>query len=167
MDILGFRPGVDTIPLPLVATPASETSPALSPDGRWLAYTSNETGSYEVYVRPFPGADAGQFQVSIGGGVAPMWAHSGRELFFLGFDQRLNVAQIETAPRFRVVGVESLFNANAEYGGQIATGWYDVSMDDQRLLMVRPYQGGDGGGVRAELILVRNWFEELEERVGN
>jgi hypothetical protein len=150
----------------LAATSSIETSPALSPDGRWLAYASNETGAYEIYVRPFPGVDAGQFQVSIGGGVAPVWAHDGREIFFLGFDQRMNVAQIETDPRFRVIGVESLFDAAAIYGGQVTAGWYDVSMDDERLLMVRGYLDR-GDSVPAELILVRNWFDVLEERVGN
>jgi hypothetical protein len=166
MDVLGLRPGIDSVAVPLAATSSIETSPALSPDGRWLAYASNETGAYEIYVRPFPGVDAGQFQVSIGGGVAPVWAHDGREIFFLGFDQRMNVAQIETDPRFRVIGVESLFDAAAIYGGQVTAGWYDVSMDDERLLMVRGYLDR-GDSVPAELILVRNWFDVLEERVGN
>jgi len=166
-DILGFRPGVDTVPLPLVATPASERGPALSPDGRWLAYASDETGTYEIYVRPFPDVDAGQFQVSLVGGVAPVWAHSGRELFFFGYDQNSHAAEIETAPRFRVVGVESLFEVGSAYGGQTNVGWYDIAPDDREFLMARPYQGGDGESVAAELILVRNWFEELTERVGN
>ena len=80
-DILAFRPGVDSAAMPLVATSEfAEGAPALSPDGRWLAYVSNEAGSYEVFVRPFPNVDSTMVLVSTAGGLGPLWAHSGREV---------------------------------------------------------------------------------------
>src|SRR5258706_2718859 len=64
-----------------LGTPAVEVSPVFSPDGRWLAYMSLESGGPEVYVRPFPGP-GGKWQVSTGGGVMPVWSRNGRELFY-------------------------------------------------------------------------------------
>jgi serine/threonine-protein kinase len=82
-DLYARRMGVDSA-VPLVATGYDETSPAVSPDGRWLAYTSDESGRPEVYVRPFPNTNDGRWLVSAGGGQEPVWAHSGRELFYRG-----------------------------------------------------------------------------------
>ena len=77
-DILVFRPGVDTAAAPLVAsTEFAEAEPELSPDGRWLAYSSNETGREEVFVRPFPNVDSTRIRASIDGGLTPVWARSG------------------------------------------------------------------------------------------
>ena len=74
-DILGLRPGIDSAPLPLVATKFTEISPALSPDGRWMAYTSNETGDFEIYVVPFPNTHEAKWGISKGGGIEPLWSH--------------------------------------------------------------------------------------------
>ena len=81
-DILGIRLGIDTAPIPLVATKFTEVAPALSPDGRWLAYTSNESGQSEIYVVPFPNTGSAKWAVSTRGGTEPQWSHSGRELFY-------------------------------------------------------------------------------------
>src|SRR5690348_4195400 len=81
-DLVGVRVGGDTTPVPLVATGFTEQEPAISPDGRWLAYASNESGANEVYVRPFPATTAARWQVSTGGGEAPRWSSDGRELYF-------------------------------------------------------------------------------------
>jgi serine/threonine-protein kinase len=80
-DIYGARVG-DTALVPLVASPAREVDPALSPDGKWLAYSSDESGTFEVYVRPFPNVAAARWQVSTAGGEAPLWSHGGKEIFF-------------------------------------------------------------------------------------
>ena len=80
---MGVRTSGDTAPVPLVASPFTELQPALSRDGRWLAYTSNESGTNEVYVRPFPDTGRGPVQVSNGGGAEPRWSPDGREVFFL------------------------------------------------------------------------------------
>src|SRR5438128_721441 len=76
-DILGIRPGMDTAPVPVVATPFTEMSPAFSPNGRWLAYASNETGADEIYVGPFPNTDAGKRAISAGGGSETVWLQRG------------------------------------------------------------------------------------------
>ena len=81
-DVLAIRPAVDTMPVALVATEFAEHSPALSPNGRWLVYVSNRSGRDEVYVVPFPNAEDAMWPVSTGGGSEPVWAHSGRELFY-------------------------------------------------------------------------------------
>jgi eukaryotic-like serine/threonine-protein kinase len=70
-------------PEPFLKTPLNEGSAAISPDGRWLAYDSNEKGEYEVFVRPFPGP-GGKWRVSTGGGLVPAWSRKERELFYLG-----------------------------------------------------------------------------------
>jgi Tol biopolymer transport system component len=88
-DIWALRVGDDTRPRPLLVERWDEEAPALSPDGRWLAYVSNETGRREVFVRPFPDVESGKWQVSTAGGVSPVWAHSGRELFFVSGAEEL------------------------------------------------------------------------------
>ena len=83
-DIHVMRVGVDTVPQPLIASPDyDESAVALSPDGKWLAFQSGETGIEEIFIRPFPDADAGKWQVSRGGGYSPLWNPKGGELFFI------------------------------------------------------------------------------------
>jgi Tol biopolymer transport system component len=100
-DIVGIRPGVDSAPVPVVVTPYDEEAIAISPDGRWLAYESNETGKTEVYLRPFPNTNSGKWQISNGGGVAPLWARTGRELFYVSARRDMMTATIGLAPSRR------------------------------------------------------------------
>jgi hypothetical protein len=93
-DITGVRPGIDSVPVPVLATMFDEDAIALSPNGRVLAYQSDETGRTEVFIRPFPNVDAGKRQVSNGGGVAPLWSRDGAELFYLNDEQEMMVASI-------------------------------------------------------------------------
>ena len=145
-----------------------ENAAALSPDGKWLAYESNETGVDEVYVRPFPDTDAGKWQVSTAGGAAPVWGHSGRELFYVGQQggRKMMVAAIDTRPSFSVRERRALFPLGAEYHIDLWYASYDVTPDDQHFLLARVVGSGDGSEA-ARLIVVENWFEELRERVGN
>ena len=169
-DIVALRPGADSTVTPLVATSVyTEHAPAVSPDGRWLAYSSNETGRDEVFVRPFPDVESGKQQISTEGGMAPRWAHSGRELFYVNGSLGLVAASIETDPGFRVLGQETLFTIPSGYLLGPGLNFYDVAPDDERFLMGRNYQrdGAEDGGGGPTLILVRNFFEELKERVGN
>ena len=168
-DIVTLRPGADSVVIPLVATEYAEHAPAVSPDGRWLAYSSNETGRDEVFVRPFPDVESGKQQISTEGGIAPRWAHSGRELFYVDGSQGFVAASIETDAGFRILGQETLFTIPSGYLLGAGLNFYDVAPDDERFLMGRNYQGDeaeDGGG-GPTLVLVRNFFEELKERVGN
>ncbi len=163
-DILGFRPGMDTVAVPLVANAGfEEQDPALSSDGRWLAYTSDRTGRPEVYVSPFPNVDSRRVPVSTAGGFAPRWAHNGRELFFVN-DGALVAAVYETEPEFRVLQRETLFPLPT--GGPMLEGFdfYQVAPDDQRFLMPSLRADAASG---AEYILVQNFFEELKELAGN
>ena len=168
-DILGFRPGVDTVAEPLIATAEFvEAGPELSPDGRWIAYSSNETGREEVYVRPFPDVDSGRVPVSIDGGRNPQWAHSETELFFVDRQLRLIAAQFETDPDFRVVGRNPLFTLGAQLYVPNDPGddFYDVAPDDETFMMARP-AGASLGRYLPDFILVQNFFEELRQRMGN
>src|SRR5947209_12242625 len=97
-DILAIRPGIDTAPVPVVATTFTEMSPALSPNGRWLAYISNETGADEIYVVPFPHTGAGKWAISAGGGTEPLWSHRGNELFYRDASRDLVAAEVHTSP---------------------------------------------------------------------
>ena len=163
-DIYAIRPGVDSVAVPLEVTEFQELSISLSPNDRWLAYVSNNTGRDEVYVRPFPpDAGSGLVQVSTDGETGPVWAHSGRELFYRNGANELVAVQVTEGPTFVAGQQEVLFPMD---GYLIASGhaMYDVSADDRRFVMLRI---GDAGTAAAELILVTNFFEELRQRVPN
>jgi Tol biopolymer transport system component len=146
---------------PLVHTAASETNADISPDGHWMAYQSNESGQYEVYVRPFPNVDQGRWQISSGGGTLPVWARNGRELFYTDQDGFLVSVAVQTASTFsagRPVKVSD--NRNV-----IGAHPYDISPDGQRFLMVKVGGGTDQTAAPPQLIIVQNWQEELKRLV--
>jgi len=158
-DIMGMRPGVDSAPVPLVANPSfRERSPTLSPDGKWLAYTSDETGKFEVFVRPFPDVSSGKWQVSSAGGKAPQWSRSGDELFFVDDANDMQAARVSTKPTFGVQGKQRLFSTS----GYFASAWsqaYDVTPDGKRFLMLRVGSSSTAG--TGSLELVQNFLPEL------
>jgi serine/threonine-protein kinase len=164
-DIYAIEIGTER-EIPLAANPNfDEAAPAISPDGRWIAYSSTETGTPQVYVRPFPNVEDGRWQVSDGAGGAPVWARSGREIFY-ATSTAFYSAQVETTPTIRVTGHELLFNLPPGVTPINARGWYDISADDKSFLMARPAQFGTAAGEsKIELVLVQNFFEELKERV--
>jgi serine/threonine protein kinase len=156
-DIFAVKAG-DTALVPLLTSAAREVSPALSPDGRWLAYESDESGTSEIYVRPFPDVASARWQVSLSGGTGPIWAHSGRELFYLNGRQEMVSIEIRPGPAFAVGETHILFPA----GAYTLTGnypLYDVAPDDRRFVMVQGVAAAE-----TELILTENWFEELKAR---
>jgi serine/threonine-protein kinase len=160
-DLYAIRSGGDTVPVPLVASEFEERSFTLSPDGRWLAYVSDDSGEPEVYVRPFPNTADAKWQVSVTGGTEPLWAHNGRELFYRNGNDEMVVAAISTGPSFAVASQRVLFSARG-YGSNSNYRGYDLSLDDQRFIMVHTVEEAEPG----ELILVENWFEELKAKVG-
>jgi eukaryotic-like serine/threonine-protein kinase len=143
----------------------------LSPDGRFLAYASPESGLPQVYVRSFPAPGAGQVQVSAGNsGSHPIWSRGTKELFYAQFSTdgsgQMMVAEYTTDNGFRVVNRRPLFPLRGLRLGQGQTFQpYDVTRDGKRFLMVRSAQSGDAGA-RERLVLVRNWFTELARTVG-
>lgn len=162
-DILGIRPGVDTVAIPLLAEGYDEQRPALSHDGRWVAYVSNEDGTHQLFVRPFPAVDDGKVQVSTNGGIMPLWSHDGRELFFVDGSNDLIAVEVELGATFRVVGSEALFKIPYSYRTSQTNSVYGVSPDDQRFLMARSYQPLEG--TPSSFVLVQNWLEELKRLV--
>jgi hypothetical protein len=142
---------------PLLATPFNEGWPALSPDGRWLAYMSDESGQNEVFVRPYPGPGA-KVLVSQNGGREPVWSRDGRELFYVGFQQQgsqLVAVGVETDPEFRVRSRTALFDAS-EYEPSDPHANFDV-LPDGRFVMVHQ-------GRLSEMVLLLNWTDEVRRR---
>ncbi len=157
-DIVGHEGG-DTTLVPLVTSPAAENFPALSPDGRWLAYASNESGAAEVYVRPFPQTATAKWQVSTAGGREPAWASSGRELLYLNGRSEMVSAEIQSGATFSVGKQRILFPAS-EFARPGPVPSFSLSPDDKRFLMVREGEATQ----QSELVLAENWLQELKAR---
>jgi serine/threonine-protein kinase len=147
----------------LLATEFTEQNGVFSPDGRWMAYQSNESGQFEIYVRPFPNVNEGRWPISIGGGTRPLWGPGGRELFYLGPGGRLMVVPVQTTPNFTAGTAEILFERSYYAGGAGISGrTYDISPDGQRFLMIKE---SDDTSTPQSMTVVLNWFEELKARV--
>jgi Tol biopolymer transport system component len=150
----------------LVGTGANEDNAQVSPDGRWIAYQSNESGRAEIYVRPFPNIEEGRWQISTDGGDRPRWRRDGRELFYLRHDPAspatgLMAVTIDAQPGFRPGQPKTLFAG--EYASPTSgRASYDISLDGERFLMIKNVVGGEE---RREIVVVENWFEELKQRV--
>ncbi|HEX2637681.1 MAG TPA: hypothetical protein VHL81_11150, partial [Gemmatimonadales bacterium] len=144
---------LDSAPLARTIMPAAfeESAPALSPDGHWLAYQSDQTGQTEVYVQSYP-APGARVPVSLEGGSEPAWAHSGRELFYRVGDS-LMAASVTMAPAFAVTGRRRLFAGPFLSGGAFRE--YDVAPDDQHFVMI------SGGTAQSILLGAQNVFQRL------
>ena len=121
----------------LVQTRFNELNGVISPDGQWLAYQSNETGQFETYVRPFPDANSGRWQISTSGGTRPLWARSGKELFYLGPSGAVMSVGVEGGSTFRAGSPTPLFEGPYFMNAQQKGRTYDVSPDGQRFLMIK------------------------------
>ncbi len=164
-DIYAIRPGVDSVGIPIVAsTEFDERAPTLSPDGKWLAYQSDESGRDEIYIRPFPDADAGRRQVSIAGGGEPLWAHSGRELFYRSAARQTMAVPITTTPTLAIGQGRALF-ADSSYVLAPSYRGYDVTQDDQSFVMLRVLPE-TAAAPTGQLVVVENWFTELKAKMG-
>jgi serine/threonine-protein kinase len=159
-DILAVRPGVDSVARPLLALPdVAEYSPMLSPDGRWLAYVSNEDGRYEVRVTSFPEVQE-RWRISSAGGSEPGWSHDGRELFYIADDGYLMSATVAPGAEFAVSSQQRLFSMApyARYG--FFNRNYDVARDGT-FLMLRLT-----GASTSRLVAVHGWAAALRARTG-
>jgi serine/threonine-protein kinase len=143
----------DSAPAARTIIPAAfgESAPAVSPDGHWLAYQSDQTGQMEVYVQSYPQPGA-RVPVSLQGGSEPVWAHTGRELFYRAGDS-LMVASVTLSPAFAVAARRRLFTGSFLSGGAFRE--YDVAPDDQHFVMI------SGGAAQSTLIGVQNVFQRL------
>jgi eukaryotic-like serine/threonine-protein kinase len=145
---------------PFLRTPFIVSAPRFSPDGRWLAYISNESGRYEIYVQPYPGP-GGKWQISTEGGTEPMWNPNGREMFYRSGRKMLAV-EIATQPGFAAGRPRVLFEGDY-LPTPLSFPNYDVSPDGQRFLMLKSNEAGEAAPTQINVVL--NWFEELKRRV--
>ena len=159
-DIHMLRLDGDGTSEPLVATPATEHGGYISPDGRWLAYTSDESGRSEIYVRPFPEVDEGRWQVSTNGGTEAAWAVDGHELFYRNGDKMMRV-EVAATSAFAHKPPQVLFEGRYDTHRNRN---YDVARDG-RFLMVKDVTPPNQASARKHLVLVQNWLEELERLV--
>jgi serine/threonine-protein kinase len=142
-------------PRPLLATPANELHPAISPDAQWLAYDSDESGRAEIYVRPFPDVAAGRWTVSVEGGHSPLWSRDGRELFYVNGQNLMAVTMPIDGPKL-VPGTPTVL-----FSGPFDTTQdnnYDVSPDGTHFIMIEP----DPEEFLHGLHVVLDWSSELE-----
>jgi Tol biopolymer transport system component len=143
---------------PVVVERFDAFMPALSPDGRWLAYAANASGRYEIYARPFPGPGAA-VQVSEGGGTEPAWSRDGRRLYFRG-DRRMRSATIVTRPALAVTERATLFTEAFDGDMPMPHRNYDVAPNGQGFVMIAA-----AADVAPETIVVLGWLGELRARL--
>jgi len=148
---------------PLLHEPFPERAPTLSPDGRWLAYASLESGVVEIYVRPFPNVDDGKWLVSSGGGWSPVWRGDGRELYYR-WGGAVFAVSIRQEPGFSAGSPEVLFEVDWRSREDSFYASLNVSLDGQRFLMLKSL-ASDGAVARQQIPVVLNWFNELERLV--
>jgi hypothetical protein len=145
----------------------TQAQPQVSPDGKWLAYTSDESGQLQVYLRPFPEVDKGRWPVSTSGGDSPLWSPDGRQLFYRSGNAIMAVA-VKTEPDLRLGAPKSLFTgtyaASALKDYPDPQNTWDISPDGKRFLMMKEPGTSAGGGPR-KINIVLNWIEELKQRV--
>lgn len=155
-------------PRPLVVTEFTELNAEFSPDGRWLAYQSDASGDFEIYVRPFPSMDTARWQISTAGGTQPLWSPAGRELFFRTEAGVMGVPVQTGGTDFSAGRPTLIVQGDYRTPSSAAGRTYDVTSDGERFLLIRANAGHDpndpfAGATRLHVVL--NWLEELRARV--
>jgi hypothetical protein len=137
-------------------TEANETAAVISPDGRWIAYNSDESGQYEVYVQSFPGG-GGKRRVSTGGGIGPLWRGYGKELYYHASDGKLMAVAVKGGASFEAGAPVALFEFRA--GGNLITPYYDVTKDGKNFLLSTIVETEPN----APLTVVVNWAAGVKQ----
>jgi serine/threonine-protein kinase len=150
----------------LLDTSFDELNGELSPDGRWLAYQSDESGRYEVYLRPFPNVQASKQSVSTGGGTRPLWRQDGRELFY--HVEPATIMAVPVTPGANLTLGRRAVVVKGPYASPRTAGrHYDVSPDGKRFLLLKDVE--TSGSTRPpplmEIRIVQHWVNELERLV--
>jgi serine/threonine-protein kinase len=158
-DIFARRLTGDTADRVVVATPTQDLSPSLSPDGKWLAYSSDESGEREVWVVPFPDPQGAKWQISADGGFEPLWSRDGREIFYVTHSNDLVAVEVSTAGGFSTVKRQVLFRMDG-YRRNFSHRGYDVTPDGKQFVLIREIPGAN-----ADLVIVENWTTELAARL--
>jgi serine/threonine-protein kinase len=159
-DGAGLRAGKPEV---FLQTPADERVPSFSPDGKWLAYASSESGSFQVYVRAFPDTGA-KWQISIDGGTYPMWSRSGRELFFESFDNRIMAAGYMVQRDSFVADKPRLWSEKTLGNTVITSKNVDLAPDGKRVVALMPAEGLETRQPQHHVIFLENFFDELRRR---
>jgi serine/threonine-protein kinase len=139
---------------PLVTGPNTESLPRISPDGKWLVYQSNETGRFEIYVRPFP-ANGPRTPVSDNGGTEPLWGRSGRSLYYRGPNGEIVEVVVTTGASFSIGARKVVLTG--DYLTDSSHPNYDIAPDGRFLMLKR-------AGAEAQTVVVHNWGRELREK---
>ena len=156
--VLPMTQGTGGKPVPFLVTPFNEREGAFAPDGKWIAYTSDESGKPEVYVQPFPASGA-KWQISNNGGSHPKWRRDGREIFYFGADSKIVAVEIKTGATLQVGVPQPLFDARS-LSGPSALVTYAVTRDGQRFLIPAPVRE-ESSGTPATLVV--NWTAGLRK----
>jgi Tol biopolymer transport system component len=146
-----------------LATPAMEHMAMFSPDGKWIAYASNESGQTEVYVRPYPKVEGRVSRVSHDGGTAPIWAPGGAALYYRNAKGMLMAAPVQLGPVATIGAGRALFLVSGKFRSSGNTAAYDITPDGKRFVMTTPPDITDR--TPAQIHVVVNWQEELKQRV--
>jgi serine/threonine-protein kinase len=141
----------------LVSGPSTESLPRISPDGNWLAYQSNESGPFQIYVRPFPGTGA-RVQVSTSGGTEPIWGRSGKALYYRDEVGQITEVVVTTGASFSIGDRRVV--ASGDYLTDASHANWDVAPNGKFLLLKR-------AGAESQTIVVHNWIRELREKTAN
>jgi serine/threonine-protein kinase len=153
----------------LIKTPNGEGNGGISPDGQILAYQSDESGNWDIYVRPLAEKNGARSTISAGGRAEPRWSQDGRELYYLSSRNEMMHVRVGTGRTWSAGTPEVLFDARQYYRGSALANpyfMYDVAKDG-RFLMLKPAPGSKAPGTPANLIVVQNWTEELKRLTGH
>ena len=156
---------------PLLQTPFAESNGEISPDGRWLAYESNDSGQFQISVRPFPHVNNGHWQVSTSGGMQPLWARDGHELFYRALTGGLMGVRVEPGTTWTASPPTTVLDGPYFFGETFAgvsaysSRSYDASPDGKRFLMIKEGSAAGQAVAPASIVVVQNWLEELKRLV--
>ena len=170
----GQNPDISLVPTsgkgpatPVLNAPASERLPQISPDGRFIAYESDESGRMEIYVRPYPDVNAGKWPISIAGGTKVAWSPAGGELFYVDASSMLMSVRVQTSPAFKAGIPVKLFEAR-NISTLVSGRFYDVTRDGQRFVMIKelpPPPGAPAAPAGPTFVVVVNWLQDLKAAV--
>jgi len=148
----------------LLDSDATDGWAEVSADGRWIAYDSNESGQWEIYVRPYPRVREGRWRVSAAGGREPLWSRDGKELFYRDFSGALMAVAVTIGPTFTFGAPVKLLDGSRYRGGGSTLGGrtYDVDLDGSRFLIIKRV---NPSGAATSIVMTENWFQELQARL--
>jgi serine/threonine-protein kinase len=147
----------------LVQSPVAERNGIIAPDGRWLAYEANDSGQFEIYVRPYPSVNGGRWQVSTGGGTRPVWSRTGEELFYASPAGAILRVNVERGTSWAATTPATVVKAGYVIPSGFPGRFYDVSSDGQRFLVVK--SASDPTGPPPQIVIVQHFDEELKRLV--